>query len=258
MVYLVPTHFRLKLKTRLVLLQSIKDSMPKKESQTVTPSPSIRTMRAKVPVHYKPESENEEEYKAPVKRRRDNKAAVETPSQKMRISPAKKLKVEPVKDLKHSCVLGCSEDIDEEILDLRYHYTSHYYIEAMAFSLEQHPMLRLLDTEDKAKLVAAFKGLGQEKKYGCVLQEKENCSKRKMSFYEFISHHAIIHQQVKQMMRNDVRPGMAGIHAKVYPEQENKLSRIHNTVSSSFLETDTGEEADDPRPPFIFQQTKEK
>jgi len=124
------------------------------------------------------------------------------------------------------CVLdGCTDEIEADLSDLRYHYISHYYKEAVASSLDRDPLLCHLDTEDKAEFEETFKKLGQKKKYSCVY--KETCTKRVMNFWEFSAHNLSSHHQVKKLLQADTRPGMDGVLAQLYPgevkvEQEAK------------------------------------
>ena len=206
----------------------------KKNTAAATLSPMLR--RPKIPADYKPQLGMVEETKPPGKRRPGKAAG--PPIKKIKAvagvpedasssssfasssssSSSSSFPEQVVRE--HVCALGCDEDIEEDSTELRYHYaSSHYYKDAMASSLEQHPMLRVLDREDKEKLVAAYHGLGKEKKYSCI---RDRCTTRKMRLAEFIAHEFATHQQVGTMMKDDTRPGMAAIHAKLFPGQEKK------------------------------------
>jgi len=114
------------------------------------------------------------------------------------------------------CVLdGCTDEIEADLSDLRYHYISHYYKEAVASSLDRDPLLCHLDSEDKAEFEETFKRLGQRKKYSCVY--KETCTKRVMNFWEFSAHNLSSHHQVKKLLQADTRPGIEGVLAQLYP-----------------------------------------
>jgi len=226
-----------------------------KDGDAVTPSPRAR--RNKVPINYAIKEEEEDLKVAALGKRKLGKLPMaESPHKKKSRAQVDKIKPAPweASQARHSCVIGCGETMEDESSELRYHYTSHYYKEALPNSIEQHPMLKLLDKEDKGKLVAAFKDLTSEKKYGCLYQE--NCTKRQMSFYEFITHNFIAHHKVKDLMDADPRTGMATIRSRLYPEETPTLSatlptkgkyNVKRPVESSFsLE----EYVDDPDAPL--------
>ena len=223
-----------------------------------------------MPPDYNPLDEEEEEYIPPPtaqKRGRKRPPAPAPKRIKAILPPPKKITVlasvpplAPVEDPppeNHLCVLGCSEDLEDED-DMRFHYANHYYEDVFS----QHPLLGRLDLEDSARLMEVLKGLNT-KKYQC---DRDQCTTRKMQFLELTTHHLTVHHQLEPLLSTDPRPGLAPVLAKLYhqPRQEEALLGQGRVKQESSLELEeaAGEEdhydPDDPQAPEEYRLEEDR
>ena len=110
-----------------------------------------------------------------------------------------------------TCVV-CPETLKVDI-NARFHYSVHYY-DDNAFM----PLLKPDDLKDGK----AQDEIGQVFKFTC---QHDHCTKRKMGYKEMFIHLAILgpHQQLRQLMMNDKRPGIKQALDRLYPQEGSSL-----------------------------------
>ena len=116
-----------------------------------------------------------------------------------------KIKPEPGQEETLACVV-CKETLKVDT-NAKFHYSVHYY-DANAF-------LHLLKPED-LKDGRAQDEVGRVFKYTCP---HEGCTRRKMGYKEICVHLATAHQQLRQLMIADTRPGMKEVLDRLYPQE---------------------------------------
>merc|ERR1719318_2201681 len=97
---------------------------------------------------------------------------------------------------------------------------------------------------------------GKVYKYTCP---HDGCTKRKMGYKEMCVHLATAHQQLRQLMKADKRPGMKEVLNRLYPEeptfttvkvkQEKGVTSTVPVVTTVRQELDNSEDVDDPTEP---------
>jgi len=135
--------------------------------------------------------------------------------------------------------------------DARFHYSVHYY--------ESNSFLSILKPQD-LKDGKAQDDIGKVYKYTCP---HDGCTKRKMGYKEMCVHLATAHQQLKQLMMADSRPGIKEIANRLYPlepfplvkvKQEKNISTVpavHSIRQNIALDNDNSEDVDDPAEPSL-------
>jgi len=150
------------------------------------------------------------------------------------------IKPEPGQEETISCVV-CKKTLNVDT-NARFHYSDHFY-EANAF-------LSILKPDD-LKDGKAQDEAGKVFKYTCP---HDGCTKRKMGYKEICIHLATAHQQLRQLMMEDKRPGMKEVVNKLYPPEpsfssvkvKQEKGVLPSVGSSLELEVDNSEDVDDP------------
>merc|ERR1719154_582001 len=147
-----------------------------------------------------------------------------------------------------ACVL-CNETLKLDI-NARFHYSKHYY--------DSNAFLDILKPED-LKDGKAQDEIGRVFKYTCP---HNGCTKRKMGYKEICVHLATAHQQLRELMASDNRPGIKQVLDRLYPqvevfpavrvkqekgvEQEKGVDISINIPRREAIDTDNSEDVDDP------------
>lgn len=198
--------------------------------------PLLTRVKQEMPEGWEPEGEEEEEYTRPeategareatttsAKRRRGRQSRGASAAKKTRASsppptpPTSPTSSTALSPGQHQCVLGCGEEVEEEVEELRSHYSFHYYDEA--FSV--HPVLQYLQPDHLGEVEAALARVQESKVYQC-LAEAGTCTSRKMKFREFAVHTMTEHRGLANIMGKDTRPEVQALLATIFPSQEDQ------------------------------------
>eukprot|EP00092_Neocalanus_flemingeri_P016646 GFUD01018009.1.p1 GENE.GFUD01018009.1~~GFUD01018009.1.p1 ORF type:complete len:580 (-),score=159.68 GFUD01018009.1:202-1941(-) len=148
------------------------------------------------------------------------------------------IKPEPGQEETLVCLM-CPETLKVDT-NARFHYSVHYY-DANAF-------ISLLKPED-LKDGKAQDEIGRVHKYTCP---HEGCTRRKMGYKEMCVHLATAHQQLRQLMMEDTRPGIKEVLARLYPQEIFSAVKVKQEkgapvpYAQSAPEVDNSEDVDDP------------
>jgi len=231
----------------------------------------------KMPPGYNPSDDSEDDYKpGPKKGRRKDDSDIDseeesrakkprrTPGRKPKYSSpqisstprpstnpstpssAPRIKPEPGQEETEACIL-CQKKVSVH-RDARFHYSVHFY--------DENAFLSMLKPEDLLENGKAQDETGRVYKYTCP---HEGCTKRKMGYKEMCVHLATAHQQLRQLMKEDKRPGMKEVLNRLYPEeptfstvkvkQEKGVTSTLPVVTTVRQELDNSEDVDDPTEP---------
>eukprot|EP00092_Neocalanus_flemingeri_P030842 GFUD01033496.1.p1 GENE.GFUD01033496.1~~GFUD01033496.1.p1 ORF type:complete len:578 (-),score=151.16 GFUD01033496.1:164-1897(-) len=148
------------------------------------------------------------------------------------------IKPEPGQEETLVCLM-CPETLKVDT-NARFHYSVHYY-DANAF-------ISLLKPED-LKDGKAQDEIGRVHKYTCP---HEGCTRRKMGYKEMCVHLATAHQQLRQLMMDDTRPGIKEVLNRLYPQEMFSAVKVKQEkgvpvpLAPSAPEVDNSEDVDDP------------